>query len=115
MAAEAVQRVAHVKEAIENIRALLSEKAREDLESDIVVRAAFERFVEILSEASRRIPSDWKELYGPQIPWRDIANIGNVLRHVYENVQIDILWSVYADDLDPLELAIDAMLTAHRK
>jgi len=113
MAADAVDRLTHVKEAIQDVRHLLKDKTRNDLEADSVMRAAFERFVEIISEASRHIPSDWKDQFGQEIPWRDIANVGNVLRHVYDRVEVDILWPVYTDDLDPLEAVIDAMLAAH--
>jgi uncharacterized protein with HEPN domain len=42
-----------------------------------------------------------------------VANLGNVLRHAYEQVNVDVLWSIYTDDLDPLEAAIDAILAAH--
>jgi uncharacterized protein with HEPN domain len=113
--ADAPDRLTHIKDAIENIRHLLANRTREDIESDVVTRAALERFVEIISEASRHIPTEWKEEHGPNVPWRDIANVGNVLRHVYQNVEVEILWSVYADDLDPLESAIDAMVAANRE
>jgi uncharacterized protein with HEPN domain len=113
MTADAVDRLAHVKEAIRDVRNLLKDRTRSELEGDSVLRAAFERFVEIISEASRHIPSEWKARFGPEIPWRDIANVGNVLRHVYDRVEVDILWAVDTDDLDPLETAIDAMLAVH--
>lgn len=47
------------------------------------------------------------------MPWRDIANFGNVLRHAYDGVDVEVLWSVNENDLAPLEQAIDAMLVAH--
>lgn len=45
-------------------------------------RAAVEREIEIVSEASRRIADDLKTRR-PDLPWRDIATVGNVLRHRY--------------------------------
>ena len=53
-------------------------------------RYAAERCIEIVSEASRRIPADWKAEH-PSIPWSDIAGIGSVLRHDYEDVNLDII------------------------
>jgi len=40
------------------------------------LRRAVEREIEIISEASRRIPDDLKQSE-PTIPWRDMAGIGN--------------------------------------
>lgn len=41
------------------------------------------------------------------------ADLGNHLRHAYHRTDIGALWSIYEDDLDPLEAAVDAMLAAH--
>ena len=107
------QRVQDIKRSIGQIRALLREKTRDDVNTDVIVRAAFERFLEILSEASRHVPAEWKRAHGPDIPWQDVGNLGNILRHVYHRTDVGALWSVYEVDLDPLEKAIDAMLSAH--
>jgi len=49
-------RIAHLKEAIGLSRQLLEGSALEDVRGDRFTRAAFERFLEIVSEASRHIP-----------------------------------------------------------
>jgi uncharacterized protein with HEPN domain len=105
-------RLNHIKESISHIRALLAGKSMEQLASDSVARAALERFLERISEASRHIPASIKEHLGGDIPWKDIANLGNVLRHGYDRVDVAVLWSICANDLGPLETAIDAMLAA---
>ncbi len=56
----------------------------------------------MISEASRRLPDQLKDRY-PEIPWKKVAGIGNVLRHDYENVVPDALWKIARDDLAPLE------------
>jgi len=65
--------------------------------------------IEIISEASRRIPDDLKAT-APDIPWRDVADIGNFLRHVYERTDPEIVWTVVKFRLAPLEQAIRGML-----
>jgi hypothetical protein len=42
-----------------------------------------ERGIEIISEAGRRLPGELKRRH-PEIPWRKIAGVGNVLRDEYE-------------------------------
>jgi uncharacterized protein with HEPN domain len=106
-------RLEHIKESIGHIRSLLAGKSEDDLREDRVARAALERFLEIISEASRHVPAEWKAAEGSSIPWSRIASFGNILRHVYEQVDVGVLWAVYVDDLDPLEAAIDAMIAAH--
>ena len=43
------------------------------------------RCLEIISEASRRLPDELKARH-PSIGWRQIAGAGNVYRHDYEDV-----------------------------
>ena len=99
-------RLTDIQTAIAEIRSLLDGKQFSVLISDKPTRAAFERFLEILSEASRHIPEDWKRDF-PNIPWRQVADLGNFIRHAYHKVDLEVLWSIYENDLHPLELAID--------
>jgi uncharacterized protein with HEPN domain len=106
-------RLLDVKQSILEIRALLDNTTFDMLMVDRPRRAAFERFLEILSEASRGIPSDWKTEFGSHIPWRQIADLGNHIRHSYHKIDAQILWAVYEDDLGSLELVIDRMMAAY--
>jgi uncharacterized protein with HEPN domain len=68
-----------------------------------------ERGIEIISEASRRLPDPIKERH-PLIPWKKVAGIGNTPRHDYQHVAHDILWRVVQDELPPLEAVCRAEL-----
>jgi uncharacterized protein with HEPN domain len=68
-----------------------------------------ERAIEIISEASRHIPQELKDQY-PDIPWQQIAGIGNVLRHDYEVVDDHITWDVAKAHFPPLKAVIVDML-----
>ena len=46
----------------------------------------------------------------PEVPWRDIAAIGNVLRHEYPTVNAAIIWRIATEDLRPLATAVDRLL-----
>ncbi len=46
----------------------------------------------------------------PEVPWRNIAGIGNVLRHGYRLVDHAIIWAVVRDDLPGLRVVVEAML-----
>ncbi len=89
-------RLQDIVDAIDHIHALLHGKSYQNLVADKVSKAAFERFLEILSEASRHIPEAMKT-GRPDIPWRRVSDIGNHLRHAYDRVDSEILWEVYAN------------------
>jgi uncharacterized protein with HEPN domain len=108
MAATVQERLQHILDATANIRALLAEKSIDSVRIEPVTRAALERFIEIISEASRYIPPDLKAKH-PEISWVDIANIGNRLRHGYDMVDERILWDVYAFDIDALDQTVIRM------
>lgn len=105
-----VERLQDISRTIGHIRDLLANKTAEDLDTDVVALAAFERFLEIISEASRHLPEEWKQT-GPSIPWRRVADLGNQLRHAYHRIDRDVLWSIYENDLPPLEQAICRLLS----
>jgi uncharacterized protein with HEPN domain len=60
--------------------------------------------IEIVSEASRRLTAEIKTRH-PEIPWRKVAGIGNVLRHNYESIAPAVLWKLAHDDLAILDRA----------
>ena len=68
-----------------------------------------QRGIEIISEASRHLSSELKARH-PKIPWQNVAGIGNVLRHGYEDIAAPVLWKLVRDDLPVLEAVCRAEL-----
>ncbi len=69
------------------------------------------RCLEIISEASRRLPDGLKARH-PTIAWREMAGAGNVYRHDYEEVDADEVWVTVQDHLPPLRAAVERELAA---
>lgn len=63
---------------------------------------AVTRCLEIISEASRRLPEDIRQRH-PDLPWAQIAAAGNIYRHEYEDVIPQILWNTVQHGLEGLE------------
>jgi uncharacterized protein with HEPN domain len=97
--------------AIEHVQSELKDVPLPAFEADWRKRYVVERGVEIISEASRRLPDDLKARH-PEIPWPKVAGIGNVLRHNYESISPSIMWALARDDLPCLERACRAELSA---
>jgi uncharacterized protein with HEPN domain len=72
---------------------------------------AVTRCLEIISEASRRLPDDLKARHA-SIAWRDMAGAGNIYRHDYEDVAAQHAWDAVQIDLPPLRAVIDLELAA---
>jgi hypothetical protein len=99
----------HIREATGLIEQYARGRQRPDLDRDPMLRQAIERNIEIISEASRRLPAAMKARH-PEVPWRDIAAIGNILRHEYPAVNRDIIWRIATEDIRPLAAAMDALM-----
>jgi len=97
--------VRHILEAIANIEADIAGYDFERFRADRRTRQLVERNLEILSEASRRLPNEYKDRE-VQISWRAIAGIGNVLRHDYHETYPTVLWDTCEKDLKPLKDAV---------
>lgn len=91
-------------------RRLAAAHTMESFSRDEVAIAALERFVERISEASRRLDASLKQQES-NIPWRDIAGIGNILRHDYDSIDLGILWNIATRDLPQLAAALQRLLT----
>lgn len=83
--------------------------ARERLQPDQVETLALTRLVEILGEAARRVPETIRREHA-HIPWRQIAGTRDRLIHGYDQVDLDILWTIVRDQLPLLVKQLDETL-----
>ena len=94
----------YIEQAISYVRGMTFEQ----YSSDRKTQRAVERCIEVISEGSRHIPDEIKARR-PDIPWRDVATIGNVFRHEYHTIAARIVWDTVRLDLPALELAMRAI------
>ena len=99
----------HMLDNIERIRLWTSGCTFEAYRANLMLRDAVERCLERISEASRRLSGEVKAAQ-PHIPWRKVADIGNVLRHEYDDIADVEVWRIVVDDLPTLRSAVQAMI-----
>jgi uncharacterized protein with HEPN domain len=82
---------------------------RASFKHDLKTVYAVTRCLEIISEASRRLPNDVKARH-PAIGWKQMASAGNVYRHDYEDVAAEFVWETVERALPPLRAVIETEL-----
>jgi len=97
-----------ILETIERVQSKTRGKTFAEFESDWELRFIVQRGIEIISEASRRLPEELKATR-PEIEWRSIAGIGSVLRHEYHTISDKVIWDVVQADLPLLKTAVEAI------
>jgi uncharacterized protein with HEPN domain len=66
------------------------------------------RRLEIIGEAIKHIPDNIREKH-PDIPWKQIAGLRDVVIHEYFGVSISRIWKVLVNDLGKLKETIIIM------
>ena len=61
--------------------------------------------LQIIGEASKNIPEDIRDRY-PEIEWRKIIGLRNVISHAYFSLELDIIWDIVQTKIPPLKTTI---------
>lgn len=84
-------RINHMVEAAEQALAFVAGRDRSGLDSDVMLRLALTRLVEIIGEAAAQV-SDAARRELSDVPWPQIVGMRNRLVHAYFDINADILW-----------------------
>ncbi len=114
MARKTIPAVDDILETIDRISGKLENTSFQEFEANWELRFLAQRAVEIISEASRRLPDNLKAAH-PDIRWKSIAGIGNVLRHEYHTVADQLIWNVVRHELPSLKQAVQDMAATLRE
>jgi uncharacterized protein with HEPN domain len=98
------QRLRDIVDHIDLICEFTARMDHDDFAADRKTVYAVVRALEIISEASRRLPAEFKDRH-PEIDWVAVAAAGNVYRHEYEGVDTALLWHTVRRSLNELRVA----------
>lgn len=84
---------------------------RAKLEEDPVIQRAAVRSLEVIGEASKRVPADVRDAH-PQVQWRSMARMRDRLVHDYFGVDFDIVWDVLQSKIPELREEVRRILDA---
>lgn len=67
------------------------------------------RALEVIGEAAKHLPAPVQQDY-PEVPWRNIVGMRDVLIHHYFGVDLEMVWKTVQQDLPRLRAAVTRML-----
>lgn len=76
---------------------------------NIMIQSAVERQLEILGEAARRVSAAFQDEH-PEIPWRPIIGLRNVLAHEYGEIKADRIWLIATREVVELARLIKPLI-----
>jgi uncharacterized protein with HEPN domain len=103
------ERLLDILEAIERTERY-AEKGRSAFEREELVQIWVLHHLQIIGEAARGLDDSFKT-ESPEIPWKQIIGMRNILVHHYFDIDTEIVWSVVENDLPLLKQKIQTLLS----
>ena len=95
-----------ILEGIKNIEEFTKNLNKEKFSKDNLRQSAVITQLEIIGEAAKNVPISFREKY-PNIPWKDMAGLRDILSHAYFGVDISRVWNVIKKDLPNIKIKIE--------
>jgi len=96
--------------AIQKIKSYTSGLSLQDFLQDDKTFDAVVRNLEVIGEAAKHLPEEARKRT-PDIDWKKIAGLRDILIHEYFGIDGEIVWDVVRHKLPPLETAVNHMLS----
>jgi uncharacterized protein with HEPN domain len=111
MSFEPLEYLRHIQVEVEFLQGSCSELSLEDFLADETLRRAAVRSLEIIGEAAKKVPEDFRAKY-PTIEWRAMSGMRNKLIHDYFGVDYELVWDVVRNRIPILRSQIASILEA---
>lgn len=98
-------RLQDILDAIDRVDSYVEGMTYPDFLADRKTQDAVTRNIEIIGEAARSLPGEFREQH-PDVPWEEIVSMRNVIVHEYFGILPDVVWDVIENELPPLRSRI---------
>lgn len=109
MSHSALEYLRHISDELEYLIRQTKVVTRDDFFKNETLQKAFVRSLEIIGEAAKNIPDDFKSKH-KQVEWKAMAGMRDKLIHDYFGVDYEIVWDVAASKAPELHRKIKGLL-----
>ena len=106
--------ISDIRDCTKRILEYTAGKTFEEFKGNQMLMDAVIRNLEIIGEATKNIPNKVKQKH-PQIEWRKIGDLRNIIIHGYFRIDYDILWDIVQNKIPELAVKIEEVLKAEGK
>jgi uncharacterized protein with HEPN domain len=86
----------------------LEDMTEEEFSHDVRSQDSVIRRLEIIGEAARRVSEQTQES-NPEVPWRSMIGMRNLMIHDYDDVDLSIVWQTVKQDLPRLVVLLEPL------
>lgn len=97
--------LSHIIDEINYLKSHTKGLTRDKFINDETLQRAFVRSIEIIGEATKKLPDELKQNY-PNIEWKAVAGMRDKLIHDYFGIDYDIVWDVVINKIPQLHKEI---------
>lgn len=95
-----------ILEACRLIGQFLKDKDHRQFWDDPMLQSAVLRQLEIIGEAAKRLSDDFKNAH-PEIAWKKVSGLRDILIHAYDHVDLDQVWNIVRLSLPDLVACLE--------
>jgi uncharacterized protein with HEPN domain len=103
-------RLHHIIDSAKVAILYVQDKQRSSLDKERQLVYTLIKLIEIIGEAASKLTNECR-LSIPQIQWNNIIKMRNRLIHAYFDIDLDILWKTVIEDIPPLIMEIERVLS----
>ncbi|MBI1827487.1 MAG: DUF86 domain-containing protein [Planctomycetes bacterium] len=85
--------LADIYVACREIASFLGKRSKDEFLADNQLSSAVVRQLEIVGEVTKRLSTAFRSAH-PELPWKDMAGLRDVLIHQYDEVDLDLVWDI---------------------
>ncbi len=101
--------IGHILESIRLIEEYSLSLTPDLFHVDQAMQDAIIRRLEIIGEAVKNLAASFKAKH-PEIPWKQMAGMRDVLIHEYFDIDLSLTWSVVKRELPPIKEKLQSIL-----